>query len=303
MRVLITGIAGFIGSNLAKALLAEGHEVVGIDNFVTGRPENINDIKGDIELHEFDLAKRGFATSFAGEDVTKDIERCDVVFHCCAIPRVPISFEEPAKIMNNNVSSLLWALEACRKWQARMVYSSSSSVYGEGHVHPLREEYDRRPQSPYAVSKSIGEDLCKNYEEAFNVKYVALRYFNVYGPGMTPGGYATAIKIWLEQLRKNEPLTITGDGEQERDFTHVEDVVKANMKAMIQGSGVYNIGRGRPLKINYVANLISKNHVHIDPRIEPKKTHALTRKAKMELQWEPKIDIEDAIPKLLTKNL
>ena len=286
-KVLITGCAGFIGSHLSKKLLKDGHEVWGVDNFATSSKfrliDGVNFVEGDISDLEFKISTDGF----------------EFVFHTAAIPRIPVSFEHPVKTLRNNFDSTLWALELCRQQGAKMIYSASSSVYGDQDVYPVKEDMEPRPASPYAYSKLAGEHLCENYKISFGVPYVALRYFNVIGTGMTEGGYATVLPIWLGQLAENKPLTITGDGLQERDFTAVEDVVQANILCMEKGEGVFNIGSDRPRKIIDVAKMLSEDVVYIEARREPKVTHADNSKAKEQLGWQTTRNLEDVLKELL----
>lgn len=287
-RILVTGCAGFIGRHLVRHLLDAGHRVVGVDNFVTGTREpqdpRLEFIKANIADLNFALPEQKF----------------DVIFHVAAIARIPLSFEQPARILHNNFNSTLWALELCRKTGAKMVYSSSSSVYGDQDSYPVREDMIPRPANPYAASKLFGEQLCQNYFVSFGVPFVALRYFNVIGTGMsTKSGYATVLPIWLEQHRRGEPLTITGDGSQLRDFTSVDDVARANILAMERGQGVYNIGSDNPRAVIDVAKMISDKYVFIEARREAKTTHADRTRAKTELGWQPTQTLEDVMAQIL----
>lgn len=299
-KCLVTGCAGFIGHHLVRRLLELGHEVIGIDDLSTGTIERV-----DINQHKrFSFIRADLTQAKQVKvQVPKEI---DYIFHLAAIPRVPISLEFPGMVMRNNILSTLNVMELARETGAKMIYSSSSSVYGDQEVFPTKEDAQIAPKSPYALSKWMGEELCEEYFQRFGVKYVALRYFNVYGPGMSTGGYATAIKIFLDQKRAGEPLTITGDGEQERDFTHVDDIVQANIKAMgpeAEILGAFNIGSGSPKSMNYVASLISKNVEHVEERLEPKKTYADNKKAKKILGWKPTRKFEEAMSELIKTEL
>ncbi|MBU1705936.1 NAD-dependent epimerase/dehydratase family protein [Patescibacteria group bacterium] len=285
---LVTGCAGFIGRHLAKRLLDDGYRVIGVDNFVTGSHDPQDPRLEFIEADISDL-------SYKLPD-----ETLDFVFHTAAIPRIPVSFERPVEILTNNFNSTLWALELCRRTQAKMIFSSSSSIYGNQDTYPVREDMEPHPGSPYAVSKLISEKLCENYQEAFGVSFVALRYFNVIGTGMTTkNGYATVLPIWLEQKQRGEALTITGDGSQLRDFTSVDDTVEANILAMTKGQGVYNIGANNPRSVLEVAKMISDDLVFIESRREAKNTHADHAKAKAELGWQPTQTLEDVMKEIL----
>lgn len=287
-KVLVTGCAGFIGRHLCERLVRDGQTVVGVDNFATSERSSVPQ---GIEFIEGDLSDYGFA--FPDGTFSH-------VFHLAAIPRIPISFEQPVRFLRNNVNSTISVLEFCRERQAKMIFSSSSSVYGDQDRYPVTEDMTPHPGSPYAVSKLIGEELCANYRAAFAVPSVVLRYFNVIGTGMTTkNGYATVLPIWLEQRDRGEPLTITGDGSQERDFTAVDDVVEANVLAMDRGEGIFNIGSCRPRKVIDVARMISGNIVHIESRKEAKVTHADNTKAKTVLNWEPKRTLEDVMKEIV----
>lgn len=320
MRALVTGAAGFIGHHLVNALLELGHEVVGCDNYMTGAPGRVRkDITAFVETP---------VQSFEFEAAAMDLDmKFDVVFHLAALPRVPVSFENPQLSLANNIDSTIAALEIARKCGAVMVYSSSSSVYGTQEVMPFTEEMLTHPESPYARSKLIGEHLCEEYWQSFNVPCIALRYFNVYGRGMTRGGYATAIGTFLQQAQEGKPITVTGDGLQERDFTHVHDVVRANILAAqellaarkMDGAidafvGAYNIGAGNPQRIIDIAEAITCGRTvqtadgsdpiaYIPARREPKKTHADFTKAQAVLGWVPRTNFEEGLRDLIAANL
>lgn len=312
MKCLVTGAAGFIGHHLVKKLLDNGHEVIGVDNLMTGDKNRVTPhdrydfLECPMQALEYEAA--------AAEDAI-DLSNIDVVFHLAALPRVPVSFENPQLSLSNNVDSTIAALEVARKCGAAFVYSSSSSIYGTKDRMPFEESMEAHTESPYALSKWIGEELCEQYRRAFGVPYVALRYFNVYGPGMTKGGYATAIRTFMEQRAAGKPLTVTGDGLQERDFTHVHDVANANIlaaNALIDGRarddlqqviGAYNIGAGLPKVLLEVAKKISDNITFIEARREPKKTHASNKKAEAILGWVPTVDFDQALAELLTESV
>jgi len=291
MKCLVTGGAGFIGSNLVDRLIDDGHEVAVIDNLSTGKEENINP-----------------KAKFYNRDITlindwlmfKDV---DVVFHLAAKARVQPSIENPIEFHNTNVNGTLNLLNACVKYGVkRFVFSSSSSVYGDVEQLPTTEETPLNPKSPYALQKLIGEQYCKLYSELYGLETVSLRYFNVYGDGMDlNSSYKLVIPIFTEQLLNNEPMTICGDGEQRRDFTYIGDVVDANIKVgttkMKFNSDVFNIGNGDNRSVNQIADLLGDNKVNVEPVIEPKETLADNGKAKFILDWKPTMKIEDWIIK------
>ncbi len=298
-RILVTGCLGFIGHNFVKAALKRGYAVVGVDNLSTGDRERLKE-----------LVHPEFVFIQADVNSLQPLGPIDLVFHFAAIPRVPVSFDDPRRSLINNIDSTVEALEIARLNKCPIVYSSSSSIYGDQEVTPLFEDMTPHPQSPYAISKLIGEQLCEHYYKIFDVKYVALRYFNVYGPGMTRGGYATAISTFLDQVSNGQPLTLVGDGSQSRDFTHVDDVIQANMLAgeFLSGNhiGIYqslphifNIGAGQPRSILSVAKMIGDNIEHLEPRREPRRTHADNRLAGRVLNWHPQKNFETELNKLI----
>jgi UDP-glucose 4-epimerase len=231
----------------------------------------------------------------------KDI---DVVFHLAALPRVQYSVQYPRETNETNITGTLNVLLAAKESGVkRVVYSSSSSVYGNNPDLPLKEGMKPCPMSPYGLHKLVGEEYARIFSIFHNLETVSLRYFNVYGPRMNEeGAYTTAIAIFLRQKKNGEPLTITGDGTQTRDFTHVRDVCRANILAAESknvGKGeVINIGAGRNFSINQIAELIGGHKINIPPRIEPHDTLADNSLAKKLLNWEPQIKMEEGIEEL-----
>ena len=297
MRVLVTGGAGFIGSNLVDKLISDGHEVIVFDDLSTGREENIN---SKAKLFRFDISKEEFFDIPIMEDIMTGV---DVVFHMACLARVQPSIENPLLYHDKNVNGLVNMLEACRKYDVkRFIFSSSSSVYGDAEEVPTSENCKLNPMSPYAIHKLIGEQYCKLYSELYNIETVSLRYFNVYGDRQpTEGAYCLVMGIFAGQMLKGAPMTIRGDGEQRRDFTYVDDVVDANIKCMdypLELNGdVFNIGNGDNLSVSDIADLMGGSRVHIEPVIEPKETLANYDKANKVLGWLPKGDLQKWIPK------
>jgi UDP-N-acetylglucosamine/UDP-N-acetylgalactosamine 4-epimerase len=251
--VLVTGGAGFIGSHLVDALLESGAKVRVLDNFETGRHSNIAHVVGRIELIEGDI---------------RDLETCQracagakFVFHEAALGSVPRSLATPANTISVNVSGTANVFTAARDQKvSRVVYASSSSVYGTSERLPKREGEEGRPLSPYAMSKWMNEELAAIFEACFKMQLVGLRYFNVYGPRQDPNGpYAAVIPRFFASCRSNESPVIYGDGTQSRDFTFVADVVSANLHAMLAqtGSGrAYNVGAGQRTTVNDLASTV-----------------------------------------------
>lgn len=293
-KVIVTGGAGFIGGNLTKALIEKGFDVHVIDNLSAGKKENV---PVGATLHEKDI------TDF---DSIKDLfVGVDYVFHLAALPRVQFSIEYPIESNDANVTGFVNVLTAAKDAKVkRVVYSASSSAYGDQDVLPLVETMEASPKSPYGLQKYIGELYCRLFSEVYGLPTVSLRYFNVYGPGQSSeGDYALVIAKFMKLKEEGKPLTITGDGKQTRDFTHVSDVVNANILAAESnnvGKGeVMNIGAGDNVTINKIAELIGGEIMYIPARLEPKDTRADFSLAKKLIGWEPTISIDKGIKDLL----
>jgi nucleoside-diphosphate-sugar epimerase len=292
MKCLVTGGAGFIGSNLVDKLITTGNEVVIIDDLSTGKESNINP---KATFYQLDISTMSDYSPF--EDV-------DVVFHTAALARVQPSIEDPITYDKVNVGGTLRVLKACVDNNVkRFVFSSSSSVYGDIDEKelPTTEMTPLNPISPYALHKLIGEQYCKLFSEIYGLETVCLRYFNVYGNRMSlEGAYKLVIPIFTEQILNDNPMTINGDGEQRRDFTYVDDVVQTNISAgTIDGEfkgDVFNIGNGDNRSVNQIADMLGGDRKHLKPVIEPKVTLADNTKARKLLNFEPSMDIESWIP-------
>ena len=294
MKLLVTGGAGFIGSHLVDKLIEQGHEVVVIDNLSTGKKENLNSKAKFHKLDIRDLKKI--------KPVFKNVDR---VFHLAAQPRIQPSIINPAESHSHNVVGTLNVLIAARDAKVKkFIYAASSSAYRDQENLPLREDMIPGPKNPYSVFKVVGEQYCKLFNELYGLPTVSLRYFNVYGPRQVcEGAYATVIGIFLKQTKASESLTIVGDGNQTRDFTHVQDVVRANILAAESnkvGKGeIINIGTGKKYSITKIASLIGHKVVYIQPRPgEVQDTLADISLAKKLLAWQPEINIEQGIKKL-----
>lgn len=291
MRALVTGGAGFIGSNLVNRLIKDGHDVVIVDDLSTGKKEKIHP-KAKAWIMDI---------SDVNEDWEEIFDNVDVVFHTAAKARVQPSIKNPMEFNNVNVSGTLNMLKCCVDYGVhRFIYSSSSSVYGNVEQLPTPEEHKLNPMSPYALQKLIGEQYCKLYSELHGLETVCLRYFNVYGNGMSlEGAYKLVIPIFTEQMLRGAPMTIRGDGEQRRDFTYVDDVVDANIRCMdypleLNGES-FNIGNGDNRSVSQLADMMGGSRMHVEPVIEPKETLADNSKAKKVLGWETTMKIEDWI--------
>lgn len=298
MKCVVTGGAGFIGSNLVSALVDRGDEATVVDNLVAGD-------RADRRVPQASYRVLDITDTGRSLEVFSGIE---IVFHLAALPRVQYSIEYPEKTMLTNVIGTSRVLEAAHKFGVRrVVYAASSSAYGDQEKMPLQEEMAPCPKSPYALQKYIGEQLCKLWKSVYGLGTVSLRFFNVYGPLLDPDGeYALVIGKFLKQKRAGIPLSITGDGEQTRDFTHVSDVVRAILLAAEStcvGNGeVINIAAGRGVSINNLARLFDGPTVYIPARLEPRHSRADISKAKHLLGWEPKIRLEDGIADLIRRN-
>ena len=291
MRCLVTGGAGFIGSNLVNRLIKDGHDVIIVDDLSTGDGDKIHP-KAKAWIMDI---------SDVNEDWEEIFDNVDVVFHTAAKARVQPSIKNPMEFNNVNVSGTLNMLKCCVDYGVhRFIYSSSSSVYGNVEQLPTPEEHKLNPMSPYALQKLIGEQYCKLYSELHGLETVCLRYFNVYGNGMSlEGAYKLVIPVFTEQMLRGAPMTIRGNGEQRRDFTYVGDVVDANVRCMdypleLEGE-VFNIGNGDNRSVNQIATMMGGSRMHIEPVIEPKETLANNSKAKRVLGWETTTKIEDWI--------
>ncbi|NAS89781.1 GDP-mannose 4,6-dehydratase [ANME-1 cluster archaeon AG-394-G21] len=248
MKAIITGGAGFIGSNLAEVLSGD-NEVIIVDDLSTGNEANIRGL-------EIELVK-GSVTDL--DLLRKIFEGADYVFHQAAIPSVPRSIKDPVSTNEANVTGTLKVLIAARDCSVKkVIFASSSSAYGDTPELPKREDMNPNPLSPYAVTKLIGEYYCNVFDEVYDLKTAALRYFNVYGPKQDPhSDYAAVIPKFIKRIQKGKPPIIYGDGTQTRDFTSVDDVVSANiLAAESDAKGVYNVATGKRITINELANVI-----------------------------------------------
>ena len=287
---LITGGAGFIGTNLAERLVRDGHRVVIVDDLSSGK---IDRVPESAAFYRLDICKT--------EPLTAVMKGVDVVVHLAALPRVQFSIEHPFEAQHVNIDGTLSVLEAARQAGVkRVVYAASSSAYGDQDTMPLKETLPAQPKSPYGLHKYTGEIMMKLWHDIHKLETVSLRFFNVYGPHLDPNGaYALVIGKFLQLRKEGKPMTITGDGEQSRDFTHVHDTVDAIVRATLSdrvGKGeVFNVGAGRNISMNKIAELIGGPIEYIPARIEPKHTLADSSYIELTLGWKPTITIEEGI--------
>ncbi len=301
MRFLITGGAGFIGSNIVKKLVEKGYSVRVLDNFATGQRSNLEPFLKDIELIEGDI--RDFWT------VAKATKGIDYILHQAALPSIPRSIDNPLTTTEVNINGTLNILEAARFNEVqRIVYASSSSVYGDSPVMPKEESMKPIPKSPYAITKLAGEEYCMNFYQLYGLETVALRYFNVFGPRQNPfSQYSAIIPKFINLLKSNQKPTIWGDGETSRDFTYIDNVVDANILACEKKAAtgnVINIACNKAYTLNELAEKLNKIiGTDIPPSHGPDKIgdikHSLAdiSKAREILNYEPEIDFDEGLEK------
>jgi UDP-glucose 4-epimerase len=301
-NVVITGGAGFIGSNLTRALAADNDLTV-IDDLSTGNLENIKDLVDN----QIIMFVEGSITDL--DLLNKTFKNVDYVFHEAAIPSVPRSIKDPIKSNYTNVNGTLNVLVAARdSGVEKVVYASSSSVYGDTLVLPKKEDMTPSPLSPYAVSKLVGEYYCRVFTETYGLPTVSLRYFNVYGPWQDPSSeYAAVIPNFISRVLNCKSPIVFGDGKQTRDFTFVKDVVNANTFAMnCKTCGVFNIASGKRISINELAQLVIKmTSKDIDVVYDDSRPgdimHSLAdiSKAKEKFGYEPRFDLTKGLEETL----
>ncbi len=296
MKVIVTGGAGFIGSHVVDRLLVDGHEVVVVDNYSTGRPQNIEHVAPRITAVEADIGQPGgWVGAFEG---------ADWVIHLAALADIVPSIQNPDGYFRANVDGTFNVLQAARAaGVGRFVYAASSSCYGIPDDFPTPETAEMRPQYPYALTKMLGEQLAMHWAQVYGLPVVSLRFFNVYGPrSRTSGTYGAMFGVFLAQKLANKPFTVVGDGEQSRDFTYVSDVAEAVCAAArsdISGE-IMNVGSGRTVSVNRVVDLLGGQAVHIPKRPgEPDQTFADIERITRLLGWSPKVPIEDGIARLV----
>ena len=276
MKILVTGGAGFVGTNLIKRLLQEGHQVLSIDNYNTGLKSN--HIKG-AEYLEADIRD------------LKEYPEADVIFHMAAIARIQPSFSNPVDYFTTNANGTLNLVDWCAKNNIPLIYAGSSS------------KHSGKFKNPYTFSKDIGEEVVELYRKHFNLQASITRFYNVYGPyQLTEGGYTTLIGRWLSNIEKSIQCEIYGDGEQRRDFTHVDDIVDALVAIMYKESYNYDfeLGRGKNISVNEVAKMMNISPVYKDAKPgEARHTLNESKDAYTMLGWQPERDLEDYLKGVL----
>jgi UDP-glucose 4-epimerase len=297
---VVTGGAGFIGSHLVDALLAQGWSVVVVDNLSTGRRSNLSPAWGHpkFQFHEADI--RAF------DAIAPLFDRDDCVFHLAALADIVPSIQRPIAYYRANVDGTLSVLEAARAaGAARFVYIASSSCYGVPDRYPTPETADLRPQYPYALTKLLGEQLVMHWAQVYKLPAVSLRLFNVFGPrARSAGSYGAVFGVFLAQKLAGRPFTVVGDGTQTRDFTYVSDAVEAIMQAAASSwtNTVFNVGSGATYSINRLVELLGGEIVYIPRRPgEPDCTFADTRKIREALPWRPRVTFEHGVRSMLER--
>jgi UDP-glucose 4-epimerase len=300
MKSLVTGGAGFIGSNLVDQLVKLGHQVIVLDNLSTGHLSNLDQVKSKIKFINVDI-------SSSEVSIYKYFENVDWIFHLAGLADMIPSISNPDKYFQANVIGTLKVLDASKKAKIKkFIYAASASCYGVPDKYPTDEKSKTDPQNPYALTKFLGEQLVIHWAKVYNMPNLSLRIFNAYGlRSSTKGAYGSVFGIFLAQKLDGKPLTIVGDGNQTRDFIHVYDLVDAMIKAAQKGKfgEVYNIGSGKEISVNLIANIIGGSKINV-PKISGETDRSLAdiTKTKKQFNWQPTITIESGI-KMLLENI
>ena len=301
MKILVTGGAGFIGSHIAEYLVQRGDDVTVLDNLITGSKENLTKINDKINFVNGDIRDHKLL-----EELVSDTTG---VFHEAALASVQQSFSMKDEYIDVNVTGTENIFKLAKEYGFKIVYASSSSVYGNPKKIPVKEDDERKPINPYAKTKLDGEDLAKKYSE-IGVKVIGLRYFNVFGKRQSKE-YAGVIKLFLQRIQQKKSPKINGDGLQTRDFVHIDDVVKANVLAMDSDINhrFLNVGSGLPTSVLDLANLIIKvSGLPLEPIHGPelsgdvKATQSDIKLIRKLLNWEPKMKLDDWLTKIISNN-
>jgi nucleoside-diphosphate-sugar epimerase len=305
-RTLVTGGAGFIGSHIVEALLARGDQVRVLDDFSSGKEENLSVVLDEIELIKGDICDQGVIKS--------SVLDIDLIFHQAAFVSVPMSIEDPQFCFDVNVNGTIKLLSAAREAGVkRVVIASSAAVYGDNMEFPLKEDTSLHPKSPYATSKLVGELYTSLFSELLGLEVVALRYFNVYGSRQNPDSdYAAVIPIFIKTIHNGQRPVIQGDGKQTRDFIHINDVIRANLLAAEAPEApgqVINICSGKETRILDLLNILMEiKKVDLQPKFAAERPGDIYRslgdpsKAKSILGFEQRIDLEQGL-KIMTASM
>ena len=296
IKSIVTGGAGFIGSNLVDRLVKEGQKIIVLDNFVSGKRGNLSDhSKKDVEIINLDISN--------AKKLDKYFKDVSYVFHLAGLAEIVPSIKNPKKYFINNVLGTLNMLEAAKKAKVKkFIYAASSSCYGSPKKIPTSETDKIDTQHPYAFTKFLGEEVVIKYAKFFKMPNISCRFFNVYGQRLnTKSQYAAVFGNFLTQKKKMEPLTIIGSGNQTRDFIHVDDLTNALIKLARSNlkNKIYNLGSGKETSINKIANMIGGKKIFIAKRPgDPNQSCANVSKIKKDIKWEPKISINEGIKRL-----
>jgi len=292
-KCIVTGGCGFIGSHLCEELLRLNYKIIVIDDLSTGHLSNLSKI---IKNKNIKFIKK----SILDLRIKKYFKNCSIVFHLAAQSDIIPSIENPNLYFNVNVSGTLNVLNHCRYYKVKkFIYAASSSCYGIPSKYPTSETSDIKPRYPYALTKYMGERLVEHWCKIYNIDFFSLRLFNVFGPRVrTTGHYGAVFGVFLSQLANNRPLTVVGNGKQKRDFTFVQDVIDAFIKASYSNNqGIYNVGTAKPVSILHLVKLLgAKKIVNLPKRPgEPDQTYANIKKIKKYLKWKPKFSFEQGL--------
>jgi UDP-glucose 4-epimerase len=299
IKSLVTGGAGFIGSNLVDQLVSKGHKVIILDNFSTGRKSNLSHHSNkNIKIIKVDISGK--------KSLDKYFKDIDYVFHLAGLADIVPSIENPDRYFKANVIGTFNIIQAAKKAKIKkLIYAASASCYGIPDKFPIKEKAKINTMYPYALTKWQAEELIMHWAKIYNFPAISFRFFNAYGPrSRTSGAYGAVFGIFLAQKLANKPLTIVGNGNQTRDFIHVTDLVKGIFKAALSKKigKIYNIGGGKEVRINKIAKLIGGKKIYIPKRPgEPDRSLADISKIKKDLNWRPKIKIEEGVKDLLSK--
>jgi len=296
LKSIVTGGAGFIGSNLVDRLVENGHKVIVIDNFVSGKKSNLShQSKKNVKIVKLDISNN--------KKLGKYFKGVNYVFHLAGLAEIIPSIKNPRKYLINNTLGTLNVLEAAKKVKIKkFIYAASSSCYGIPKKIPTKETEKIDTKHPYAFSKFLGEETVIKYANLFKMPNISCRFFNVYGPRLnTNGQYGAVFSNFLIQKKKGKPLTIVGNGKQTRDFIHVDDLTnvfiklaKSNLK-----NKIYNLGSGKETSINKIASIIGGKKIFIPTRPgDPDRSCANISKIKKDINWKPKISINEGIKRL-----
>ena len=299
MKSIITGGAGFIGSNLADRLRKKGHKVIILDDFSTGRRSNLSHhTTKNLKIIKIDIAKNN--------KLDKYFKGVHYVFHLAGLADIVPSIENPHKYFKSNVIGTMNVVQAARNAKIKkFIYAASASCYGIPTKFPTSENEKIKTMYPYSFSKWQAEEIVMHWVKIYNFPAISLRFFNAYGPrSRTSGAYGAVFGVFLAQKLANIPLTIVGNGKQTRDFVHVYDLTEAIIKAALSKKvgKIYNVGGGKEVTVNKIAKLIGGKKIHIPKRPgEPDRSLADISKIKRDLNWKPKIKIEEGVKDLVSK--